>query len=139
LGVFLQFTMQAATHNSVVTYAYTSSQLLAAGIIDASRLRIALFDSACSCYRIPSTGGSVNVATRVITQSVAQTNGQIPQCAVVWSTQLGAAVNGDGTSSEYPTSGAEAGQLSGAGMGANPIMLPVQLVAFALMGMALLA
>jgi hypothetical protein len=70
-GVYITPTLSQATaaHSSVVSYTYTDAELAAKGISDASRLRFAVYDAASSSWSVPSSGCTVNTATRTVSQA----------------------------------------------------------------------
>jgi hypothetical protein len=61
----------SASHNSVIKYKYTDDQLTAVGLeaASASKLRLCWYDSAAAMWKVPSSGGSVDTNTKIVTQS----------------------------------------------------------------------
>jgi len=73
LGVFFNFTLDTSsdsdeTVQAIISYAYNESQLLVQNLL-ASSLRIGFYEESSASWNFPSSGGSVNTKTQVVSQS----------------------------------------------------------------------
>jgi len=70
LGAWFDFDMSSTSSavNATIQYAYNQSQLIAAGINDATTIKIGFYDTTSASWSFMSTGGSVDTTTDVAAQ-----------------------------------------------------------------------
>jgi len=94
IGQFTQFYHAPCTSHSTIKCHYKPEHLKDYGVCDERRVRLAVWNNDCQCFRVPTSGGAVDITGSFASQVIATSGSTIPQCALVEQPYaLGAAVS----------------------------------------------